>query len=144
MGSEMCIRDSCQYNHKARVLIWRNGERRYAFRPFEISAAPVEDRDEAISVITEVVTMVNQTWQERDTITPSFAEKEPPRVLDIYRLLPGTNCRKCGYTTRLPTKMGLGGRSRYGNCYNLGVVPWQNVANFLKCRKSGRSLSLRD
>jgi ArsR family metal-binding transcriptional regulator len=89
----------CQYNHDARALIWKTDERRFAFRPFEISAAPVEDNEEAKKVISEVVRRVNQIWQERDNITPSFVEKEPPKVLDIYRLLPGTNCRKCGYAT---------------------------------------------
>jgi len=110
----------CQYHHEARALIWRNGERRYAFRPFEISAAPVEDRDEAISVITEVVAMVNQTWQERDTITPSSAEKEPPGVLDIYRLLPGTNCRKCEYTTCMAYAASLReGKAKLDDCLPL-------------------------
>jgi len=89
----------CQYNREAKALIWRNGERRYAFRPLEISAAPVEDNEEAREVIAEVVKLVNQIWQERDSITPCFTEKEPPKVLDIFRLLPKTNCRKCGYTT---------------------------------------------
>jgi ArsR family metal-binding transcriptional regulator len=91
--------DDCRYNHEARVLIWRNGERRYAFRPFEIRAAPVEDNEEAKEVVSEVVSLVNRVWQERDSISPSFTEKEPPKVLDIYKLLPQTNCRKCGYAT---------------------------------------------
>ena len=89
----------CRYHHEARALIWRNGERRYAFRPFEITVAPVEDNDEAKKVVAEAVSLVNQVWHDRDGITPSFAEKEPPKVLDIYRLLPKTNCRKCGYAT---------------------------------------------
>jgi ArsR family metal-binding transcriptional regulator len=91
--------DDCRYNHEARVLVWKNGEHRYAFRPFEISAAPVEDNEEAKKVVSEVVSLVNRVWQERDSITPSFTEKELPKVLDIYRLLPQTNCKKCGYAT---------------------------------------------
>ncbi len=89
----------CQYHHEARALIWRNGERRYAFRPFEITVAPVEDNDEAKKVISEVASMVNKVWQEKDSITPDFTGKEPPKILDIYKLLPKTNCRQCGYTT---------------------------------------------
>jgi ArsR family metal-binding transcriptional regulator len=90
---------ACQYHHEARALIWRNGERRYAFRPFEITAAPVEDNEEAKKIISEVVGMVNNVWREKDSITPDFTEKEPPKVLDIYRLLPKTNCKQCGYAT---------------------------------------------
>jgi len=89
----------CQYYHEARALIWRNGERRYAFRPFEITAAPVEDNEEAKKIISEVVDIVNKVWQEKDSIIPSFTEKEPLKVLDIYRLLPKTNCKQCGYAT---------------------------------------------
>ena len=57
----------CQYNHEARVLIWKTGERRYAFRPFEISAAPVEDNEEAKKVIADMVSRVNQVWVIRFT-----------------------------------------------------------------------------
>jgi len=89
----------CQYHHRARALIWRNGDRRYAFRTFEITTAPVEDNEEAKKVIAEAVSLVNQVWRDRDSITPSFIEKEPPKVLDIYRLLPKTNCKQCGYVT---------------------------------------------
>jgi ArsR family metal-binding transcriptional regulator len=113
----------CQYNHEARVLVWRNGERRYAFRPFEVSAAPVEDNEEAKKVITDVVSLVHQTWQERDTITPSFAEKEPPKVLDIYRLLPGTNCRKCGYATCMAYAASLReGKAKLDDCSPLSEL----------------------
>lgn len=89
----------CQYHQQARALIWKDGDRRYAFRPFEITAAPVADNEEAKRVVAEIVSLVNRVWRERDGITPSFTEKEPPKVLDIYRLLPKTNCRQCSYAT---------------------------------------------
>ena len=42
---------------------------------------------------------MNRIWQERNSITPSFAERRLPKVLDIFKLLPGNNCKECGYAT---------------------------------------------
>ena len=89
----------CRYHHESRVLVWKKGERRYAFRPFEIAIAPVKDREEARMAVAEAVSMVNRIWTERKNIRPSFAGKEPARLLDIYKLLPQTNCGDCGYAT---------------------------------------------
>jgi ArsR family metal-binding transcriptional regulator len=88
------------YNHNAKILLWDNGGRKYAFRPYEIAIAPVEDREEAQAIADGVIGMVNDVWNRRHEIEPDLEGKRPPpNLLDIYRLLPGTNCRECGYST---------------------------------------------
>lgn len=91
--------EGAQYYAKAQALIWENQGRKYAFRPYEISIAPAEDREEAHQIVAEAVNKVNQIWQERSKITPSFTERKLPNVIDIYKLLPRTNCKECGYPT---------------------------------------------
>ena len=82
------------YNHDARVLLWNGAGRAYAFRPFEIAFAPVEDREEAQEVAGKMIRMVNEVWGRRHEIEPDFeGRRPPPNILDIYRLLPGTNCK---------------------------------------------------
>ena len=88
------------YNHSAKVLLWFDEDKRYAFRPREIAVVPVESRDEAQRLVNRIVETVNDVWNRRHEIEPNFEGKKTlPNVLDIYKLLPGTNCRECGSPT---------------------------------------------
>jgi ArsR family metal-binding transcriptional regulator len=95
------VLDDTIYDHENSILIGTSNRRRYAFRPHEIHIGMVADPSEAPSIVDEVVKLVNRVWQEREHITPSLRERKLPTVYDIYKLLPGTNCRECGYPTCL-------------------------------------------
>ncbi len=88
------------YNHNAKVLLWMANDRRYAFRPYEIIIAPVESSEEALGLIDNIISTLNSIWNRRGEIEPNFQGKAPlPNLLDIYKLLPGTNCKECGSLT---------------------------------------------
>ena len=93
--------DDTLYDHENSILIGINNRRRYALRPHEIQAGMVADPSEALSIADEAVELVNRVWEKHKRITPSFSERKLPAIYDIYKLLPGTNCRECGYTTCL-------------------------------------------
>jgi len=61
----------------------------------------VKDTSDAPMVADETVALVNRVWEERDSITPSLIERKIPPAFEIYRLLPGKNCKECGYATCL-------------------------------------------
>jgi len=87
------------YDHRAKVLLWMSDNRRYAFRPSEIAVVPVESREEAQKLVHEIISTVNDIWIRRNEIEPNFeGKKPPPPVLAIYKILPKTNCRECGFT----------------------------------------------
>jgi ArsR family metal-binding transcriptional regulator len=87
------------YDHKARVLVMKQDGKKCAFRPGLISVAPVEDRSEALRLLKGLTDLVNETWRDRGSNTPSYRRKSPPTVMELYRRLPGTNCGRCGYPT---------------------------------------------
>lgn len=89
------------YDHKNQILIIREQNQAYAFRPEEIRIARTDDPSHARQITAELVEKVNHIWQERDSITPRFTDKRPVAVIEIFKLLPKTNCRKCGYLTCL-------------------------------------------
>jgi ArsR family metal-binding transcriptional regulator len=89
------------YDHENSILIGVNNRRRYAFRPHEIQLGMVTEPSSASSLVSEVIELVNRVWEERNLITPSFRERKLPAVYDIYKLLPRTNCKRCGYPTCL-------------------------------------------
>jgi ArsR family metal-binding transcriptional regulator len=65
----------------------------------EIAINMVKDQTDAEDILEWLKREINATWERRGEITPSFEVAVPPRVLDILKLLPRTNCRACGQPT---------------------------------------------
>jgi len=93
--------DDTMYDHDNHILIGRENDRRFAFRANEIRVSGIDDVTEVANIARTVVERVNSVWLERATISPSFKERKIPAVFDIYRLLPKSNCKECGYLTCL-------------------------------------------
>ena len=93
--------DDTVYDHENQVFIGKVNSKRYAFRPHEIRIAAAADPSNSAQLSSEIVDLVNQVWARRDSITPSIRERKLPTVYDVYKLLPGTNCKQCGCLTCL-------------------------------------------
>jgi ArsR family metal-binding transcriptional regulator len=65
----------------------------------EIAINMVTDQTEAEDILEWLKEEINATWERRGEITPSFEVAVPPRVLDVLKFLPRTNCRACGQPT---------------------------------------------
>lgn len=59
----------------------------------------MKDEAEADNILEWIKQEINETWKRREEIKPSFERAPIPRILDILRLLPKTNCRECGQPT---------------------------------------------
>ena len=119
--------DDTWYDHKNQVLIGSRNKVRYAFRPHEIHIGTNADRHNVSHISKEVVDLVNQAWEEHDHITPSLRERELPLVYDIFRYLPRTNCKKCGYPTCLAFAADLrSGAVRLEQCPLLSQSEYSN------------------
>jgi len=69
--------------------------------PTTVSAAKINDVNDAHDVIAWLLKLINDCHNKRDTIKPTFDRRDRLQVIDIVRLLPGTNCKKCGQVTCL-------------------------------------------
>jgi ArsR family metal-binding transcriptional regulator len=67
--------------------------------PREIAVNALKDETEADKILEWLRKEINSTWEKRDTIEPSFDTPVRPRILDILKLLPKTNCGECGQPT---------------------------------------------
>jgi len=85
------------YDHENKTLIWREEDQMYAFRPREIRIAQVHDPQDAREIADDIIARINRIWEEREQTTPRYTERKPPPVIEIYKLLPQSNCRQCGY-----------------------------------------------
>jgi len=95
------LMDNPRYDHDNHILILRESDQAYAIRPREINIARADDWQQAQELATGIVDKINSTWQERNSITPRLSEKKIPAVINIFKLLPKTNCKECGYATCL-------------------------------------------
>jgi ArsR family metal-binding transcriptional regulator len=102
--------EETNYNHKAKTLLWNNRDEgiTYAFRPNEISIAPIADRETAVEICDNLIGMICDVWSKRNEIEPDFTGKAPPpNIVEMIKLLPGTNCKDCGYATCMAFAAGL-------------------------------------
>jgi len=67
----------------------------------EIIAAAFHDYDYAIVFCDRLVSFLNSLYERKETIKPDFKKIKPLSPFDIYKLLPRTNCRKCGFPSCL-------------------------------------------
>jgi len=87
------------YNAAAPALIWKRGGHNVAFHPYQIAVSNVADRDAAIQEVEDLIKLVNRTWERREEIEPDHDMHRRPGPMELYKLLPQTNCRACGQPT---------------------------------------------
>jgi ArsR family metal-binding transcriptional regulator len=90
------IQPKALYNRSADILRFRFEGHQVTLQPHEMAAGGLADADEAIEMLARLQRLINDTWERRDAITPSTVERKRLKALDVYRLLPGTNCQACG------------------------------------------------
>jgi len=87
------------YMPAAPALLWKNARHKVAFHPYEIAIGNVQDREDAQKELAGVIALVNRTWERRDEIEPSYEARRRPAPMEVFKLLPQTNCKQCGQPT---------------------------------------------
>jgi len=72
-----------------------------AIHPRKIAINALKSVEDAEKILTWLQDQINETWEKRESIEPSWKVEEKPKLIEVLRLLPKTNCRKC----RQPTCM---------------------------------------
>lgn len=90
-----------QYHHDEKFLTVKRKGHVITFWSRQIAVTKLEDEKEAREVIEELKEIVNETYANRDHIKPTYNSRAVPRPLDIFKLLPCKNCKKCGEATCL-------------------------------------------
>lgn len=89
------------YNHPGKTLTLHRDGRLLTIYALKVEAAKIENRDDAQDVVRWIVGLINECHRKRATIKPNFERRERLGVIDIVKLLPGTNCKRCGQPTCL-------------------------------------------
>lgn len=89
------------YNPKSLTLTFRRQPGFLTLYPDKAYITQVKDAEEGLEILDALKEAINATWEHRAELIAVTTARRAPRHLDIYGLLPQTNCKKCGETTCL-------------------------------------------
>ena len=91
----------CTYDDNTKILTFKRDGKGIAMYPRQIAVTKLRDREEAAQVLDELKDLINRTYDSRQSIQPCYKKGGELKYLDVFRLLPGTNCKECGEPTCL-------------------------------------------
>ncbi len=99
--------ERARYDHENKVLVYDREGQKFALRPHEIRVAWVQHIAHADEIVTALTAEINRIWENRREILPDTREREFPDVMTLFKLLPRSNCRDCGYASCLAYAVAL-------------------------------------
>ncbi len=86
------------YNDEPSVTFKVHG-RLISVHPQKIAINAIRDQEEAEKILAWLKREINTAWEERETIEPFYEAAPRPKVYEILKRLPKTNCMRCGQLT---------------------------------------------
>ncbi|MBI5897220.1 MAG: Fe-S cluster protein [Desulfobacterales bacterium] len=65
----------------------------------KIAVNALKNEEQARKIVEWLKREINDAWEKRDSIVPSYKGAPRPQLIEILKLLPKTNCRQCGEPT---------------------------------------------
>ena len=93
------VLDGAIYNHEGHNITLKKDDRLIGIHGRQLSAGKVIDLKDADNLINWFRDLVNDTYDKKDSIKPNYERRKKLTVLDILKLMPLTNCKKCGEMT---------------------------------------------
>ena len=84
------------YSHAAGILTLVRQGRLITVYPETVTLAKALDEVDAQAVLDWLWERISEACARREELVPCFERRRVPRFLDVYRLLPGGNCGRCG------------------------------------------------
>jgi ArsR family metal-binding transcriptional regulator len=120
------------YNHEGKTLTLKKEGRLISLHPGKIAAGKIIDEQDARDVLEWLKKEINSCYENKDTLTPSFERRQKLAALDIFKLLPGTNCKRCGDLTCLAFAVKLSAEeANIMRCQEIFVAPFADKKNML-------------
>ena len=73
----------------------------------QVYITQVNDVQEGLELLSALTDSIDIVWEKRNELVAVTENKRSPRPLDIWTLLPQTNCRECGEATCMAFAVGL-------------------------------------
>lgn len=89
------------YNPHTLTLTFRRPRGFMTLYPDQVYLTQVNDSQEGLELLNALVEAVNATWEHRQELSAVNTARRAPSHLDVWELLPRTNCTQCGEATCL-------------------------------------------
>jgi ArsR family metal-binding transcriptional regulator len=89
------------YNPETLTLTFRRQPGFLTLYPDKVYITQVKDAEAGLELLQTLKDAINATWEHRHELTAVTKARRAPRHLDVYTLLPQTNCKQCGEATCL-------------------------------------------
>jgi ArsR family metal-binding transcriptional regulator len=89
------------YNPETHTLTFRRQPGFMTLYPNKVYITQVKDTLEGLELLRALVDAINATWDHRAELVAVTVARRAPRWLDIWSLLPQSNCKQCGESTCL-------------------------------------------
>ncbi len=98
----------------------------------KIAVNALRDESEAHHILEWLKKEINDAWENREKITPKYDGKAVPHILEIYKLLPKSNCRKCGQPTCMMfASLATQGAKGAGDCPEMNDQEGKKLQEYL-------------
>ena len=87
------------YNPEACTLTFRRQPGFLTLYRDKVYIIQVKDVEEGLELLESLTEAINATWEHRHELKPVQERRRRPRPLDVWTLLPRSNCRLCGEAT---------------------------------------------
>jgi len=112
------------YNPQAQALTLRRQPGLMTIGPERVSITQVSDTNEGLALLAALAEAISATWDHRHELVAATGARRAPRPLDIWALLPQSNCRECGEATCMAFAFGLvQGKRKPAECPPLRTEP---------------------
>jgi ArsR family metal-binding transcriptional regulator len=81
------------------ILRFAQGGRTFTVYRDRVAIGKVADAGEAREAMEWLKGLINSTYEHRQTIEPSYRRGTELNPLQVYKLLPRSNCKECGEAT---------------------------------------------
>jgi len=87
------------YNPETCVLTFRRQPGFLTLYPDRVYITQVKDTQEGLDLLDALKDAINATWEHRQELVAVTKPRRAPRPLDVWAMLPQTNCKQCGEET---------------------------------------------
>lgn len=87
------------YNPATATLTFRRQPGFLTIYPNQAIITQVKNIEEGMELLAALRDAVNAVWEKRDELIPEVSRRSAARPLDLWELLPKTNCGQCGEAT---------------------------------------------
>lgn len=112
------------YNPASRTVTFRRERGFLTLYPDQVFITQVQDNEEGLQLLAALLDAINATWEHRQELVAATAPRRAPRPMDLWTLLPQTNCKQCGEATCMAFAFALlQQRRELGECVPLAEDP---------------------